>query len=249
MITDPRDRFSAIAESYDRYRPSYPDALIDWLLATAGLAPGDRIADVGCGTGKSARLLAARGYSVIGIDPNAAMLAVARRRGGAEYRQGEATATGLAAASVALLTVGQALHWFDLPAALGEFRRVLVPDGWGAAFWNLREATPAMTAYDRLLREYSTEYGQITRGEDTLAALAATPGLRDFTEAAFPYRQTFDREGLRNRAFSSSYVQHGVGDREGLVRELEALFDRHQVDGRLDFPYQTRVAAWRFPPA
>src|SRR5512139_2540316 len=115
---DPRERFAGAASGYARFRPSYPAVLLDRVLAEAGVRAGDRVADVGCGTGILTRLLAERGLSVTGIDPNEDMLAEARAAGGrAEYRRGEAAASGLADASAALVTAAQAFHWFDADAA------------------------------------------------------------------------------------------------------------------------------------
>src|SRR5262249_52375699 len=94
-VIDSRDRFDAAADAYHRCRPSYPAALFDWLLATTGLGPGAAVADVGCGTGISTRLLAGRGLDVVGIDPSEPMLDRAREAGCARYQRGEAAATGL----------------------------------------------------------------------------------------------------------------------------------------------------------
>ena len=81
MTLDARERFSGLAGLYDRHRPSYPAALLDWIVTSAGLAPGDPVADIGCGTGIATRLLAERGFDVVGVDPNQAMLAEARAIG------------------------------------------------------------------------------------------------------------------------------------------------------------------------
>jgi SAM-dependent methyltransferase len=77
---DPRQRFAGAASGYARFRPSYPDALVDRVLAESGARPGDRVADVGCGTGIFTRLLAARGLDAVGVDPNEDTPAVALRR-------------------------------------------------------------------------------------------------------------------------------------------------------------------------
>lgn len=246
---DPRERFSGAAPAYARHRPSYPAAIVDWILAEAAAGSGDRVADVGCGTGILTRLLADRGLDVVGIDPNEDMLAEARRAGGrAEYRGGEAAATGLRDASVALVTVAQAFHWFDTDAALGELHRVLRPGGHVAALWNLRAGGPLMAEYDRLLRRFSREYGVVESWDRTLARLRAHPRVEAPREHEEPNAQHLDLEGLRGRAWSSSYVSRGVRDRAGFDAGLEALFARHAREGVVEFPYRTVALLFRTRP-
>jgi SAM-dependent methyltransferase len=246
VTRDPRERFSAAARLYHRHRPSYPPELVDWILATAEVAPPATVADIGCGTGISTRLFAERGLDVIGIDPNEEMLALAREAGGATYRRGEATATGLPDRSVDLVTVGQAFHWFDIGGALAEMSRILRPGRRSAAFWNVRSLSGAfMEEYDALLREYSSEYSVIESHELTGRRIAEAPGVLDPREAEFAMVQRLDREGLFGRVYSSSYVIHGVADQEGFSRALGALFERHASDGLVDMRYRTVALCWR----
>jgi SAM-dependent methyltransferase len=244
--SDPRTRFTATADAYERSRPEYPSALLDWIVSQARLAPGATVADVGCGTGISTRFLAARGLDVVGIDPNEAMLAKARVAGGARYARGEAAATGLAGASVDLVTVAQAFHWFAVAMALAEFRRVLHPAGCCVAFWNVRDRTPLLDAYAGLLRRHSQEYESRPKPEHALAALRVSPLVREPREATFPHTQALDRQGLLGRAHSSSYVAHGVADRAALDRDLGALFESYQSEGRVELVYRTIALLWRF---
>src|SRR3954454_7614859 len=102
------ESFGAVAANYDRYRPGYPETLIDDLLA---LRPTD-VLDIGCGTGKAARQLVARGLDVLGVEIDPEMAAVARAHGLAVevvgFEQWEP-----AGRTFDLIVCGQAWHWID----------------------------------------------------------------------------------------------------------------------------------------
>ena len=242
---DSRRRYAASAEHYHRHRPSYPPALIDWILATTGRKPPARVADIGCGTGIATRLFGQRGFEVVGIDPSQEMLSFAQRSGQARYVRGEASATGLASGSVDLVVAAQAFHWFEAAPALHEFRRILRPQGWCAAFWNLRASTRFVDAYDELLRAYSSEYDIMVKQEAAAATLRGTAGVIDPHLAEFGNRQLLDREGLLGRAYSSSCVKHGIKDTGAFEVALADLFDRHQQRGHVEFRYRTVALCWR----
>src|SRR5207249_1610425 len=79
---DSRKRFDKTAGDCQRYRPSYPDELIVWVVKQSALTPQSIVVDLGCGTGISTRLFAAKGFEAVGIDPSEEMLAGARAAGG-----------------------------------------------------------------------------------------------------------------------------------------------------------------------
>ena len=126
------DHFSGVAPDYAEYRPLYPDALFDWL---ARIAPGrERAWDCATGSGQAAVPLALRFDVVVATDASAGQIAAAAKNPRIEYRVAPAEASGLDAESVDLVTVAQALHWFDRPAFYAEVRRVLRPEGVLAAW-------------------------------------------------------------------------------------------------------------------
>jgi SAM-dependent methyltransferase len=122
-----QDHFSTQAATYAKARPTYPAALFAEL---AGLAPGLSLAwDAGTGNGQAAVALAAHFERVVATEPSAAQLAQATAHPRVAYHQSAETAPMLAGGSVDLVTVAQAVHWFDRPKFYAEVRRVLRPGG------------------------------------------------------------------------------------------------------------------------
>ncbi len=127
-----KDHFSGHADLYRDARPTYPDALFDWLAAQA---PDRTLAwDCGCGNGQASVALARSFDRVVATDPSANQIADAEPRANIDYRVEPAERSSLATASTSLITVAQALHWFDHDAFYAEVRRVLKPGGVFAAW-------------------------------------------------------------------------------------------------------------------
>jgi len=255
---DPRERFTATVEDYRRHRPSYPGGLFDWMLADAELEPGDVVVDVGCGTGISSRQLAARGLRVIAIDPNLAMLTAAQEEGGEGitwvHGDGETLPIDeVVEAPVAAILGGQSFHWLDLERALPRFREVLREGGRIIPFWNLRDASkPLMAAYELLLLRHCPEYARVG-AEPRAERLMMYPGLVDRRMHSIPHHQRFDHDGFFGRVWSSSYVRHGVTDREAFDAALDELFDRWSREapddtgggGTVTFDYLATAVSFR----
>jgi len=128
----PGPDFGPVADRYSRARPTYPDALFDWL---AGLAPArDRAWDCATGSGQAARSLAERFDLVVATDASRAQLARAPAHPRIRYVAAAAERSGLRADAVSLVTVAAAVHWFDLDRFADEVGRVLRPGGVLAAW-------------------------------------------------------------------------------------------------------------------
>jgi SAM-dependent methyltransferase len=173
---DRAESFGTVADDYDRFRPSYPAALIDELAA---LTPGT-VLDVGCGTGKATTLLAARGLNVLGVEIDAEMAAVARRHG-LDVEVGAFESWDAAGRRFDLITCAQAWHWIDPARGVDKAADLLKPAGALAPFWNygeLDEQTQrAMDAvYARVAPELSRSDG--SRGFRQLET-EHLPHLRD----------------------------------------------------------------------
>jgi len=121
-----KDLFSQQAEAYAVYRPSYPKALPGFLL---GLVPGrDAAWDCGTGNGQMANILAPSFKNVYATDISAAQLDNATRRSNIHYSRQPAEATDFPENSFDLITVAQAIHWFNFDAFYAEVLRTARPD-------------------------------------------------------------------------------------------------------------------------
>ena len=146
--------FGKVAEHYERARPHYVAAAVDWAVAHLGLGAGARVLDLAAGTGRLTGALAARGFDVVAVEPDDGMRAVlAREHLGVETLSGRAEAIPLPDGSVDAVTVGQGFHWFDTQRALAEMHRVLRPGGGFALLWNqFNRDDPLLGPVDELLR-------------------------------------------------------------------------------------------------
>lgn len=254
MTLKTQDYFSGLARVYDANRPGYPIEAIDATLE--GLPRPLTVADIGCGTGISSRLLKMRGgdaVRIIGVDPNEDMLQTARSAARAaaldiDFLAGSGERTGLDDASVDLVVCAQAFHWLRPLEALCEFRRILRASGRLALIWNVRDDDhDAFTAaYSEIARR--SQANARAHGFQTHDLRSANPTIGGYFSDAFlrafpnPHRLTLD--GLLGRARSASYFPR-PGDplRQRLESELAALFTEHARDGVVLLWHRTEVTA------
>ena len=250
----PKERFTDRVSDYVKFRPSYPAEVIDFIVSNSDLGRLSVVGDIGCGTGIFSQLLLGRGLNVVGVEPNASMLAAAREALDSNPRfvanHSSAEDTGLPSGSIDAITAAQAFHWFDPAAAKAEFRRVLKPNGWIYLVWNERVATGSMfaEAYEALIQDVSAEYREVGHRNRTEAELL------DWFEAdaklvAWDNFQVLDKDGFLGRSFSSSYMPAaGTAEREELAKRLAEMYESHQSEGGIRLDYCCKVFAGRLKP-
>ncbi|HEX4099311.1 MAG: class I SAM-dependent methyltransferase [Pseudonocardiaceae bacterium] len=147
------ESFGSVARQYERYRPTYPDALLDDL---ARLRPA-RVLDVGCGTGKAAVGLAGRGLSVLGVELDPRMAEVARGHG-IPVEVGAFETWDDAGRRFDLITCGAAWHWIDPELGMAKAAEVLRAGGTIARFWNYHVLDESVaTVFEAVYREHAPE--------------------------------------------------------------------------------------------
>lgn len=245
---NPTERFSSRVENYIKYRPHYPQAVVELLDKECGLTGKSVIADIGSGTGILTELFLKNGNTVFGVDPNNEMREAGERllRDHSRFKSvaGKAEATTLPDRSVDFITAGQAFHWFDREKARREFVRILRPGGWVVLLWNDRNisARPFFTAYEDLLRTYGTDYEAVGHKHVDSELIGSFFGADPFKLATFPNEQVFDYEGLEGRLLSSSYApEAGHPQHAPMLDRLKAIFHEFQVNRKVTFEYDTAV--------
>lgn len=153
-----KDHFSGHAGGYAEARPTYPEALFDWLAARCDRH--ELAWDAGCGNGQASLALAQRFRRVHASDPSSPQIAAAPVDARISWRVEPAEQCSLPDASADLVTVAQAYHWFDHARFCTEVRRVLRPEGLVALWtYGLSRVDPAVDAvfaqlYDGALADY-----------------------------------------------------------------------------------------------
>jgi ubiquinone/menaquinone biosynthesis C-methylase UbiE len=238
VISNPTERFTGRVESYKRYRPGYPAEAVETLRRECGLGAEAHVADVAAGTGLLTEVLLAAGFAVTAVEPNEEMRAACATFE-AQFPKlrcvkGTAEATGLPDASVDLITVAQAMHWFDLEKAKAEFARVLKPGGWCAVLYNNRRLTGDAfhDGYEALLREFGIDYLAVQGQHMGRKRLAAFFAPEPMSSASFENAQSFDYAGLEGRILSSSYMpQPGHPRFEEMQEAARRLFAETERGG------------------
>jgi SAM-dependent methyltransferase len=247
-VIDPTRRFSSRVESYVKYRPGYPSAVIATLRDECRLGPASLIADIGAGTGLLTELFLQNGNPVFAVEPNPEMRATAERllRNYRDFRSvaGKAEASTLADRSVDFVVAGQAFHWFDRPKAQKEFARILKATGWVMLVWNQVELRSSLflRAHEDLMRKYATHGPRADHSKRDEAAAVDVFGSGGFRSRAFRHSQRLDHAGVQGRVRSlSTMPEPGHPDHEKMLAELAEIFRTHQADGTVEFRYVTTM--------
>jgi ubiquinone/menaquinone biosynthesis C-methylase UbiE len=246
--TDSKERFSSRVDAYREFRPGYPVEVIALLQQQCGLTSASVIADIGAGTGMLAELFLQNGNTVFAVEPNHAMRSACEELR-SQYPKltcidGSAEATTLPEHCADFVTVGQALHWFQLSRARAEFVRILRTGGWCAIVYNNRRIAGDVfhDGYERLLCEFGVDYQQVRSRYMDNNALAEFFAPALMHQTYMHNQQVFGLQEMVGRILSSSYMpQPGHPRYPAMLRRVEELFSRCQKDGHVQMEYDCVV--------
>ena len=207
----------------------------------------DIVADIGSGTGISAKIFLENGNTVYGVEPNEAM------RNAAEGLlkdyddftsvNGSSEETNLEDESIDLIVCAQAFHWFGREKTKKEFQRIGSSGAHLALMFNDRKASePFQQGYEKLIQDFSTDYNEVSHrniSEDIITEFYSPHKYKKFV---FDYAQHFDLDGLIGRVLSSSYMPNeGHVNFPQLKNAIVDLFDTHKQNGIVTFAYETSL--------
>ncbi len=225
--------FGSQAAVYAAERPGYADAAVRWALEPV---TRPRVLDLAAGTGKLTEGILPYASEVVAVEPDAEMRAeLMRELPGVRALAGTAEEIPLPDASVDAITVGQALHWFDLDRAMPEMARVLAPGGVLACLWNLDDVRVPW------VRSLAEVYGTAMSLEEWRARAPLSPGPR------FPSVEAGEFEHLQRRTAESLAAGIGTQSRVLILDDDERAALMERVLGRLRATPETAHGEFDLP--
>ena len=246
---DPKKRFSSRVERYIKYRPGYPQGVINFLRERKIFFTNCVIADIGSGTGILSELFLKEGNLVYGVEPNINMREAGEKLL-SKYSNfvsidGSAETTTLKSNNIDIITAGQAFHWFDLEKTRLEFLRILKPDGWVVLIWNRRKnkTNEFLKEYEKFLLNYGSDYKAIEKSKlDFDKFYGRNKSDIKYKKTKFDNFQIFDYSGLEGRLLSTSYIPLDDHPKHNdMLLDLKRLFKKYQENGLIRFEYDTEV--------
>jgi ubiquinone/menaquinone biosynthesis C-methylase UbiE len=208
--------FNEVAEEYDQHRPAYPDALVDRACEVAGLAPGDAVLEVGCGTGQLTRSLLARGLRVVAVEPGEQLVARARDRlahaGEVQFVNARLEEASVPRAHYRAVFSASAIQWVDPDLSWRKIADALAEGGTIALLSFFGFEDPSSREDQQALRESQARIAPELAGE--------WPGYRELDDV---------RAGVANRRENVSEAWAWLGNYDVARSYVADLFDDVQL--------------------
>ncbi len=239
------EKFTGKADVYDRYRPSYPKELIDWLYEKTHAAS---VADIGAGTGKFTACLAEKPWDITAVEPNGDMLEKLRKNlPHIRIVNAPAENTGLAAGSIDLVTAATAFHWFDKEKFKTECLRIFTAKGRLAVVWNTRTESDMQKERNEIFQRTVGQYDSVKGNINHDGKFAPEKYFSEYEQVSFLQSMKMNMEQYVGCEMSRSYApEKGTDVYKVQTDEMQRLFEKYQHGGSVDVEYETECFLGKF---
>jgi len=235
--------YSELAASYDR-RAEYADAAINWIVTTSGVKPGDRVADLGAGTAKLAKRLAALELTVHAVEPNDNMRSHGETNTAGmpvKWSEGTGERTRLDANTYPLVTFGSSFNVTDRGLAMAETCRILTSGGWMACLWNHRDLEDDLQSeIEGVIKASIPGYDYGNRRQDQAPILRESGLFSSIHQERFRFSVPMDSTACVDAWRSHGTLQRQAADQFGAIIERieRVVLSRGST---IEVPYHTAV--------
>jgi SAM-dependent methyltransferase len=247
-----RFTFDNVAALYDAARPGYPRALFDDIAAIAGLKPGDKILEVGCGSGQATRDFIERGYRTVALDPGPGLIEIARHKfAGAtnvEFITSTFEAWPIEQAAYKLVASAQAWYWIAPDVRFAKAAEALVRGGMLAVFGSVPTGVNS-PVHEELRDVYARHFPDYSGVPPEAWYMPAGPIAGLFEESglfapashhSYAWQKTHSASSFVRLLGTLSYIQILARDkRDALFDAVAKAIDAH--GGRCELHYETHL--------
>jgi ubiquinone/menaquinone biosynthesis C-methylase UbiE len=157
---------------------------------------------------------------------------------------GTAEKTNLNNNSIEIIVSGQAFHWFNIPMAKQEFKRILKPNSSVILMWNSRKksGTQFSKEYEKLINNYSDDYKKVAHYNLKETDIKTFFKEESYKTFELKNKQIFSFNGLKGRLFSSSYMPNESSEYySNIVTDLRKIFNKYSENDEVIFEYRTEI--------
>jgi len=239
-MQDNTNKFNKKAKDYVKYRPTYPDEFIDYLIKDLKIK-NKIVADIGSGTGKLTELIVNNVKKVYAIEPNKDMRIAAEKILNKNKNfisiNGCAEDSKLKNNFIDVIIVAQAFHWFDIKKTMVEFKRILKKNGLLVLVWNTKiHNTNFLKTQLKILSKYSNKVK--TRNKNSVKK--AFPN--GYLKKSYWHNQEFDLKGVLGRISSLSYCPaQNTKQYKIIEKQITNAFNKYSKNGFIKYNYKTNA--------
>ena len=240
--------FDDVATIYEKYRPSYPEEYISYLISKCNLNKNSVIADIGAGTGIFTKQLLDKNLKVIAVEPNDKMRKVLEEKLSVNKSftsiNGTDKNTNLKENSTDLITVAQAFHWFDIKSFRKECKRILKPNGKVCIIWNKLDTNDTIVKEEKNIDYTYTnqfkEINNILQDEKREQLIKEFFSNGTYECKITENNQIYNKETFIGVNLSKSYsLRKEDKNYNEYIKSFEDLFDKYSKNGNLTIKNNT----------